>query len=226
MILSCPNCSTRFLTDPNALGPDGRMVRCGACGYSWFQETIMVEEEQYEPPPLDLDDVITTPLDREDEDRPRRRLWPRLFAWFFFFFVLAAIAAGGYRFRQDFVNFWPPVTRLYDMIGIEVDPPVGYGLIVPPESVNYRRASEGDTPVLIISGQIRNTLDRRQQVGRVRITLVGADQQPLGEWVITRNDEWVEPGQSIEFTASLPNPPSGAREVRFRFIGPGDTTVE
>ena len=30
MILSCPNCGTRFVADPRALGASGRQVRCGA----------------------------------------------------------------------------------------------------------------------------------------------------------------------------------------------------
>ncbi len=37
MILSCPNCSARFMIDGGALGAGGRTVRCGACGHSWHQ---------------------------------------------------------------------------------------------------------------------------------------------------------------------------------------------
>jgi predicted Zn finger-like uncharacterized protein len=37
MILTCPNCSARFMIDGHALGPGGRTVRCGACGHSWLQ---------------------------------------------------------------------------------------------------------------------------------------------------------------------------------------------
>jgi predicted Zn finger-like uncharacterized protein len=37
MILTCPNCSARFMIDARALGATGRTVRCGACGHSWLQ---------------------------------------------------------------------------------------------------------------------------------------------------------------------------------------------
>lgn len=37
MILTCPNCSARFMIDGAALGASGRTVRCGACGHSWLQ---------------------------------------------------------------------------------------------------------------------------------------------------------------------------------------------
>lgn len=38
MILSCPNCSTRYLLSSASIGVDGRDVRCAKCNHQWFQE--------------------------------------------------------------------------------------------------------------------------------------------------------------------------------------------
>lgn len=46
MILTCPNCQTRYVVDPNKLGPSGRSVRCDSCQHSWFQQG-----EAASPPP-------------------------------------------------------------------------------------------------------------------------------------------------------------------------------
>ncbi len=35
MILTCPECSARYLVDPKALLPNGRVVRCAKCKHSW-----------------------------------------------------------------------------------------------------------------------------------------------------------------------------------------------
>ena len=35
MILTCPNCATRFFADDGAFGAAGRRVKCDACGEVW-----------------------------------------------------------------------------------------------------------------------------------------------------------------------------------------------
>ena len=37
MLLVCPSCRTRYAVSDNAVGVDGRQVRCANCKHSWFQ---------------------------------------------------------------------------------------------------------------------------------------------------------------------------------------------
>lgn len=46
MILTCPNCASRFLLAAQALAPNGRHVRCANCSETWFEEPD--EEELFE----------------------------------------------------------------------------------------------------------------------------------------------------------------------------------
>jgi predicted Zn finger-like uncharacterized protein len=43
MIISCPNCSTRFTISDTALPADGRTVRCSKCGTKWHQDPPVAE---------------------------------------------------------------------------------------------------------------------------------------------------------------------------------------
>ncbi|HEX7872100.1 MAG TPA: MJ0042-type zinc finger domain-containing protein [Sphingobium sp.] len=43
MILTCPNCATRYIVPDSAIGLDGRRVRCASCKHSWFQEGATLE---------------------------------------------------------------------------------------------------------------------------------------------------------------------------------------
>lgn len=57
MIVSCPNCETRFAIDREKLGGGAKKVRCGRCGHKWFASDPMAamppEAAASEPDPVD-----------------------------------------------------------------------------------------------------------------------------------------------------------------------------
>lgn len=52
VIIACPACATRYAVPDNAIGVDGRTVRCAKCRHSWFQEGPALAErpEAAQPP--------------------------------------------------------------------------------------------------------------------------------------------------------------------------------
>lgn len=55
MIITCPSCSARFRVADQAIGVEGRVVRCGRCAYSWHQMPAGAEA------PLELGDQLPDP---------------------------------------------------------------------------------------------------------------------------------------------------------------------
>lgn len=63
MILTCPECKSRYVVSPKALMPRGRTVRCAKCSHSWFEakpaddteivetEAVVKETEEKKPEP-------------------------------------------------------------------------------------------------------------------------------------------------------------------------------
>jgi len=51
MILTCPECSTRYQAKDTAFLPSGRRVRCAKCGHSWHQDPPVAEAEAETLPP-------------------------------------------------------------------------------------------------------------------------------------------------------------------------------
>ncbi|MBT5187285.1 MAG: DUF3426 domain-containing protein [Kordiimonadaceae bacterium] len=49
MILTCPECKSRYVVNPNALMPNGRTVRCAKCSHNWFESKPEPEVEIIPP---------------------------------------------------------------------------------------------------------------------------------------------------------------------------------
>ncbi len=133
MILSCPNCSTRFLVDASALGSAGRTVQCGACSHEWRQEPEKPAVHTFAVPASDAGDEPPDDagnLQDREEPAPARRLprarrRPRQPRGLFSFLLLAVIAVvllGSYQFRSVIVTRWPETARFYESLGIVATP--------------------------------------------------------------------------------------------------------
>ena len=82
MIIACPACSTRYVVPDNAIGVDGRTVRCVKCKHSWFQEGASAEgvvaseqvAETASPPPPPPPPVEEPPVESGPAPAPRFRV--------------------------------------------------------------------------------------------------------------------------------------------------------
>lgn len=68
MILTCPECSTRYLMSSAAIGADGREVRCAKCAHEWFQEPDEdVGEAVEEKIPEIIEEDASENIEQEEE---------------------------------------------------------------------------------------------------------------------------------------------------------------
>lgn len=73
MILTCPNCATRYVVKDGSIGPKGRKVRCASCAHSWHQDpdpAALVEDDPLPPPVEDAPRGEEAPAEQEQTTAP------------------------------------------------------------------------------------------------------------------------------------------------------------
>ncbi|HVA14824.1 MAG TPA: DUF3426 domain-containing protein [Stellaceae bacterium] len=222
MIVTCSNCSKRYLVDPRALGTPGRRVRCASCRHTWFQPAP--EETQ---PPIELPPLPETPPVVRMTDPARRVQLPVVSggsgqaSWLrraIMAIVALLVIAGLIVGRGRVMSAIPATARFYSMVGLG---PVVPGAGLELRQVTPSRSVENGVPTLTIDGQVANVSSAPRAVPKLRIALRDANDRELQSWTVSVTDQPLAPGASAPFHASLQRPPDGATGVIVSFAPGG-----
>ena len=243
MILTCPNCDTRYSVDGAKFPAAGRTVRCAKCGHSWHQPGEQPEAEAMAAQEAAAEPVETPASQASEEDamaggyavnpsatrsfaprsavaEERQPLGPRIAVvagWAGLIAVVLLIAWSAIKYRQDIAVIWPQSAGVYSSLGMAVNPG---GITF--QHVDYRRESEDGQIVLAVTGMIVNAGTREMPVQQnVRVTLSDASNHELYHWSFKPSATTLKPGQQIPFTTRLSSPPAAARHLEVRFAKDG-----
>ncbi|MCB1563512.1 MAG: zinc-ribbon domain-containing protein [Alphaproteobacteria bacterium] len=237
MILTCPQCETRFLLSALVLAPEGRRVKCSNCGEIWFEKPDMKElkEEEGLPPLEDIPDAVkpipdgsAVPAIHDDEKgggaaqtalsfltggRLAAFELPGTLAVAAFLLLLISggvLLAGGPLTRS-----WLPAASFYQALGYDIDVP-GTGLVF--DQVEARAtAVQGGMETLTVKGKIINLTGEAQAVPAVEVALLGAAGDVLSGWVLHPAPAWLEGEADLAFESEHTLQAAGVKEVRLRF---------
>ena len=215
MIITCPNCETRFNVDRAALVPNGRSVRCGKCHHQWTQRP----PDGVDPPAVaddddDIPDLVERPVVPRPEPIRRRARTAAIGGWLALVLIVGAVIGGGILAREKVVEMWPPATQLFALVGMPVDV-MGFGLEF--RDITSRQEAEGDGMALVVDGEVVNTSERALPIPRLRGSLLDVREREIFFWIFTADSEMLAPGEATPFSTRLPNPPTNARGIAVTF---------
>ena len=225
MILECPSCATRYTIPDDAIGINGRAVRCAKCGHSWHQWPPGQEPPATLVKPAPQPEVSAPPPEPEaappaedvdyggyDEPLPSRRNPAR--RWTIVAIVIGLLLLAGAAALQ-FVGIDTIRARLG--MGEGGGPSVSLLLEVPrkPE----RRTLASGNELFALTGRVVNPTRERQNVPDIRAELQDDQGRVVYNWVITPPMRTLAPGASAEFNAAEVDVPKGARELKLSFVG-------
>ena len=217
MILTCPQCATRYHVDPEALGALGRTVRCAGCGQRWSVK-----------PPADTPQVVefstsapastSTPASAARArpgaapvQAPGRRS-AGLFGWLAVV-LIGLLAASAVIGRNEIVEAFPTTASLYQKLHLPIA--LDHGLKF--DQITSTRLQEGGIAVLVVEGAIVNVTHHDRAVPPIRITLLDSRGRELQEELFQAKEQHLEPGAKTSFSGRVINPAERARNFSISF---------
>ncbi|MEI6556895.1 MAG: hypothetical protein WCO00_00700 [Rhodospirillaceae bacterium] len=148
--------------------------------------------------------------------RPAKGLVARiqdLGRWLGFFAGLGGLAVFLLSARGQIVDLWPAAARLYEVIGLPVEPP-GAGLLF--QNIKSEQRTDNGVAVLVLEGQIANASAVDRVVPAVIATTLGPDHKPVKSWHVVVTQARLEPGAIATFR-SMERDPGAVAEVAITF---------
>jgi predicted Zn finger-like uncharacterized protein len=228
MILTCPDCATRYFVDDRRLGPLGRTVRCASCGSKWHADAEQAPLE-LTPEPDEIAVRADEPLSFkavEPQDLPAPEL-PKAFrakaeqrrrvrraaatgaVWTGLAFGFAALMFAAWAFRVDVVRVFPRAAAAYALVRVNAT-----GLQF--EGVNAA-PSVLDAGSVVVQGRVRNIVSMAAPVPLIRVALVDKRGFKLKTQIVKLDRRWIAPNDTQSFRAVLPDPKAAAADVDVSF---------
>jgi predicted Zn finger-like uncharacterized protein len=239
MILTCPQCATRYQVDGTKFPAAGRNVRCAKCAHVWHQlgpapepdpEAEIVVEEPAPPPapeparimafaPSHESTVVAAP---EEPAAPRSASpWLGRAAiaggWIVLIGLVVTIGWAAVSFRNAIATWLPQTSSVYAAAGLPVS-----SRGVDFADVGRALETEDGQQVLAVTGRIVNHSDRELSVPLVRVALIDADRHELYHWTFVPPIATLQPGAAEKFRTRLSSPPAATHDIEVRFAKPGE----
>lgn len=236
MILTCPECASRYFVDDDKVGPDGRTVRCAACGQRWtaFKDAPL---ELTEASPSGAPAIATEPVAEPAAEAPPPvselpgEALPKVFRakatnekrvreaaatgviWAGLAVCLAAILAVAVVFRVEMVRLAPRTAGAYAAVGLPVN---SVGLVI--EQLKAEPSLQDGRAALTVTGVLRNIEDHEVLAPPLRLSLLNPQGKRVAGKVAAAEDPRIPPGEERHFAVALYDPPSTAKDLEIGFV--------
>ena len=239
MILTCPECSTNYMSKDGSIGPNGRSVRCARCETVWFVEgvdpdALALEDNQAvlmtaEPEPVQNAEFALAPKiaapasigahvllrDKADAEKLSKRKRAIMRIWTVPVTILLVGAIIGVLNRQAIVKKFPKTATLYQSIGMDVK---ANGLDV--VGLTSEPLIIDGQAVLRVTGEVVNLTSQAIAAPLIQLRLENRSGEPLADWYIEVGT--IGGGERVNVETDYVAPPIDGVELRYRFAPEGE----
>ncbi|WP_409019790.1 MJ0042-type zinc finger domain-containing protein [Brevundimonas vesicularis] len=230
MILTCPACATSYFVPDDAIGANGRRVRCKSCGHDWratLEDEPLELSSQAGQTPSETNaapDILSATLAetpapelprafraKAERRRRMRQAATQGAAWVALIVVLTGLVLAALVWRLPIVQAWPQTASLYKAIGFTVNV-TG----VEPEAVRGRLLSH-DPGRVVAAGALRNIRDHEVVPPPVIVVLRDDRDHEVARQRVVLDGPPILPGKVQGFAAILDNPEGKGTRIAIEF---------
>ncbi|RYF90555.1 MAG: DUF3426 domain-containing protein [Caulobacteraceae bacterium] len=232
MILTCPECATRYFVGDDQVGATGRTVKCAACGHRWSaraepdldlsisgeEGAIAREPPTLNPTPAPLEQLPGEELPKvfrakaQTERRVREAATTGI-VWAGMTAMLIVLGIGAFVMRDGVVKAWPKSASAYAAVGIEVNR-IGLEL----EDIRFEPALQDGHAALSVSGVIRNIRGEPVTAPPLQISLINKQDKRVMAKIAQAADPVIPAGETRHFAVVLLDPPKTAASIEVGFV--------
>jgi len=238
MILTCPQCGTRYFLPDVQIGREGRAVKCTSCSNVW-----RAEAPQPEPPEVDLSHQFAPEPEatafaepeaefaaaaqrraeilrqkKAEAERKQRQagvitaaVWAGLVA------AVAILLALAVIFRIQVVKWWPGTATAYAALHMPVN---ASGLLI--DKVQAAPAIVQGHRALMVTGVLTNASAGPRPAPAFHVNILDKAGKVLAQRVIqTTPQVALKGGEARRFQLQLTDPPPGGNDVEVTLALPG-----
>lgn len=222
MILTCPECATRYFVPDESVGPAGRTVRCANCGASWRAEAeapldLTPEAAAADPPapepaaspPGDPARVIRQRITAKREAKKAvtaGAVWAA--AGLAAIALLTLLIIG----RNAVARAWPASASAYAAVGLPVNI---VGLAI--EDQKAEKGYEDGRPAMLVTGTLHNLTKRTVRSPPLRLDLLNAEEDVVAVKIARPAQGEIPAGERRYFAVKVQDPPESVAHVDITF---------
>jgi len=209
MIITCPECKTRYMIKSDKLGLDPKTVRCAKCKHQWSvnpSPTGYMSDDSKPPlPPVARLDAPNLNKHQKELNAKIKKRKTIVFS-ILFGFVLTCLALL-VVFRNSVVSIKPELATIYELVGLSLEESNKNvtGLVI--QDVERQQDTQSNMTVLIFSGKIKNQSEIEVPVPNVKVQLFDEDGILLDEWTAQAEQKTLKPNQTTTWTCRFYDPP-------------------
>ena len=224
MIITCPNCSKRYLVEDSSIETNGRQVQCVSCDNAWF----------FKPKPgaNELDQVHLDLIGIKSSTRHNTNSIS--LGWLLLFITVFVLSVGAFVARHPIMQYWPTSHIFYQTIGLGLSPSQE-GLQFDNLRPMIEPTEQGQR--LLLTGTILNEGNDVREVEALKVIVKGDcayatlwerlinkyvkrnadDQCQLEKWSYEPSEAKIYPGERVSFETASGKFLKGAKSIQVQF---------